>query len=225
VPFGHRVVMRYTLTAAIEVGGERTRLLLGPDPRAAVLGRRLWSRPRLAAAGGGLMAAFSLALGTLMAALPSEIPTRSLAAAPAPAAASAAVPATLGQAAAETPLQAEAPIDVEPRLGRIELPPPVPAIDDAVRAAARQARTAAVPQDGYWAVTTRPLRTRAESLQWLQAVDELLRTQGSQPLQVEMLPEGDDWRVVGWPFARRADAERARATLLARGLKVEVVDF
>jgi len=40
-----------------------------------------------------------------------------------------------------------------------------------------------------------------------------------------MLPSGDDWRVVGWPFRHRADAERARAILLTRGLKVEVVDF
>ena len=31
--------------------------------------------------------------------------------------------------------------------------------------------------------------------------------------------------VVGWPFERRADAERARAMLAARGLRVDLVEF
>ena len=38
-------------------------------------------------------------------------------------------------------------------------------------------------------------------------------------------PAGDDWRVVGWPFKHRADAERARAMLVARGLRVDLVEF
>ena len=130
--------------------------------------------------------------------------------------------------------------DVEPRLGRIDLPPVLssiqPPIDGRERAAARQARTdtlpprqaapnPAGPPEAFWAVTTRLLRTRAESQQLMQALDELLREQGHRSLHVEMLPDGDDWRVVGWPFTRRSDAERARALLLARGLKLEVVDF
>lgn len=221
------VVTRYAMTAAVTCGGRRTRLLVGPDAKAPVLGRRLWSRPRAAAAGAGVMAALCL-LATGIA-LPGAVPaTEALAAA--------AVPPGTGGPPQAPPPRRDSPPDAEPRLGRIELPPLVPAIDGALRDAARQARAggrgapdvgtvAAVPPETFWAVTTRPLRTRAESLQWLQAVDALLREPGGAKLQVELLAEGDDWRVVGWPFTRRADAERARATLLARGLKVEVVDF
>ena len=92
-------------------------------------------------------------------------------------------------------------------------------------APAAPAVSEAVPAATAWALSTRPLRTRAESGQMLAALGELLREQGHDGVRVEMLPAGDDWRVVGWPFARRADAERARAMLVARGLRVEVVDF
>ena len=44
-------------------------------------------------------------------------------------------------------------------------------------------------------------------------------------LKLEVLPAGDDWRAVGWPLATRAEAERLRAALAARGLKAEVVQF
>jgi hypothetical protein len=262
VAAGTAVVTRYAMTAAVQSAGRRTRLLLGPDLHAPVLGRRLWSRPRAAAAGTGVLAALCLLVMGI--ALPAAVPVPSGAEPPALAAA---VPPDAGGPLEPTPPQRESPPDAEPRLGRIELPPPLPAIGGAMRDAARQAQAggqpapdvaaqaaapwpppgtaqtaetamplpdeaaeavpavAAVPTEAFWAVTTRLLRTRAESLQWLRAVDELLREQGSTKLQVELLPEGDDWRVVGWPFTRRADAERARALLLARGLKVEVVDF
>ncbi|MDZ7589377.1 MAG: hypothetical protein U5L05_01520 [Rubrivivax sp.] len=262
VAFGHGVVVRYAMTAAVQAAGARSRLLIGPDARSPVLGRRLWSRPRATFAGGGALAA--LALVVAMALKPAE-PTALLAAAPVITAAAPVVPAvpTLDEA----PPGRHAPPDAEPRLGRVELPPLVPQlvppIDDAVRAAARQARAdlippqqamarpepappvalglpaatlpdtprsptptaTAVPPEAFWALTTRLLRTRAESMQLMQAVDALLREHAGQDLKVEMLPSGDDWRVVGWPFRHRADAERARAMLLARGLKVEVVDF
>ena len=39
------------------------------------------------------------------------------------------------------------------------------------------------------------------------------------------MPAGEDWRVVGWPYADRAQAEKARALLAARGMKVDVIDF
>ena len=50
-------------------------------------------------------------------------------------------------------------------------------------------------------------------------------TAGTPPMQVEVLPAGEDWRVVGWPYADRALAEKARALLAARGMKVQVIDF
>jgi hypothetical protein len=283
VPDGAGVVMRYVMTAAMQADGGRSRLLIGPDARSPVLGRRLWSRPRAAAAGSGALAALALVVAMALGPLG---PTAPLAAAPATTAAAPVVaalaplippppplqavahsrPAPADPALDEAPPGRDAPPDAEPRLGRIELPPLqprlVPPIDSAVLASARQTRddlmpppamagpdpappvdsgapaaalpdtprppppiAAAVPQDAFWALTTRLLRTRAESMQLMQAVDELLREHGSQDLKVEMLPSGDDWRVVGWPFRRRADAERAQAMLLARGLKVEVVDF
>jgi hypothetical protein len=53
----------------------------------------------------------------------------------------------------------------------------------------------------------------------------LLRTLGHEKLQVEVLPQGDDWRVVALPFARRAEADQGRTLLVSRGMRVEVVDF
>ena len=71
----------------------------------------------------------------------------------------------------------------------------------------------------------RRIRDRSESSQMRAALGELLREQGHDGVRVEMLPAGDDWRVVGWPFKHRADAERARAMLVARGLRVDLVEF
>lgn len=158
---------------------------------------------------------------------------------PVDAAASQAMPVVQAPPEVALPVH-QAPPDVEPRLGRTDLPPVrlpgLPTIDGRARATARQARTESLPAqqaapspavapEAYWAVTTPLLRTRAESQQLMQGLGEVLREQGHRSLQVEMLPEGDDWRVVGWPFTRRGDAERAQAPLLARGLKLEVVDF
>jgi len=53
----------------------------------------------------------------------------------------------------------------------------------------------------------------------------LLLSTGVQDVHVEALAVGADWRVVGWPFASREAADRARALLVSRGLRVEVVDF
>ena len=53
----------------------------------------------------------------------------------------------------------------------------------------------------------------------------LLRKAGSSDVRTDILPQGDDWRVVGWPFAGRKEAEKARAQMVARGMRVQVVDF
>lgn len=76
-----------------------------------------------------------------------------------------------------------------------------------------------------YALTTRPLRTRAESEQVQMAVRALLAQHTAEPLLVELMPAGDDWRVVCWPFSRRQDAQLARALLLTRGLRMEAVEF
>ena len=40
-----------------------------------------------------------------------------------------------------------------------------------------------------------------------------------------VLPVGQDWRVVGWPYAGRKQADQARELLASRGLRVDVVEF
>jgi hypothetical protein len=76
-----------------------------------------------------------------------------------------------------------------------------------------------------FALTTRPLRTRAESEQVQAAVRALLAQHTAEPLLVELMPVGEDWRVVCWPFARKQDAQLARALLLTRGLRMEAIEF
>jgi len=85
---------------------------------------------------------------------------------------------------------------------------------------------AASPHAPVWAVSTRSLRTRFESEQLLVAMRDVAG-RGDSPgaLRFEVLPAGDDWRAVTWPYAERRDAERVRAGLQERGLRVEVVPF
>ena len=302
----------YAMTALIEIAGQRSRVLVGPGEQPAVLGRRLWSRPRMAAVAGALVVAAGLAWiwqnvplqGLAPAASPAASsassavaasapvpvaqPAGALAAAPQPAAstrpavalradavpmaASAAVPAATAKPAsapivvAATPKPALAPppaasapasapaaiappLDVEPQLGRITLPPLNLPHGDAARNAARAKLAASAAAQGQasaaaqkseprgamaaaaapgapaFAVSTRILRTRAESEQVMVAMQALLATTGARGVRVEIVPAGADWRVVGWPFARRDEADRARALLASRGMRVEVVDF
>jgi hypothetical protein len=77
----------------------------------------------------------------------------------------------------------------------------------------------------FYALATRRLRTTTESEQLAAAMRSLLRAPGGVPLRVDTLAEGKDWRVVSWPYSSRSSAEQARAQLVARGLKVDVVDF
>ena len=154
-------------------------------------------------------------------------------------------------AASATPEPAPPP-DVEPTLGRVELPSLGPQID-ARRRAARDAlqpaaAAASAPRPApeptlqpapaqaqpprpvaatgsAFAVSTRLLRTRTESEQLASAMRALLAPPGSPPMHVDVLAVGDDWRVVGWPYADRAAAEKAQALLATRGMRVQIVDF
>ncbi|MDE2501901.1 MAG: hypothetical protein KGL18_02830, partial [Burkholderiales bacterium] len=76
-----------------------------------------------------------------------------------------------------------------------------------------------------FAVTTRVMRTRAEAEQVAAAMGALLQTIDAGAVHTDILPVQDDWRVVGWPFARRQDADKARALLSARGMRVQVIAF
>jgi hypothetical protein len=253
---------RWVLTAQVEVGRTKTRVLVGPGASPAVLGRRLISPARTLAlfALAGVLAGVA---GWVMDQDRDQArhPARQAApAAPASAAASAATvvattvaastassPVAAAAASAPAPVSLERPVDVEPRLGQVDLPSLGPRIDDRRRrareasasavdadptrprlttATAATAAAAAAPHTGpSFAVTTRLLRTRSESDQVAAAMRELLSKQAGVPVRVEVLASGDDWRVVGWPYTDRALADKARALLASRGMKVDVVDF
>ena len=76
-----------------------------------------------------------------------------------------------------------------------------------------------------FALSSRRLRTRAESEQTMTAIKSLLASAGHHSVQVEVMPAGEDWRVVGWPFGQRVQAEKARTLLASRGIRLEIVDF
>lgn len=212
---------------------------------------------------------------------PAPASSHSAASAPAPAPAASGVAAAASEAAApaaeaalpaaavpaSAPLPASpfaAPVDVEPRLGRVELPP----LGLPDRRAPRVPRGASAPESGaappppppatprpaapvpqlpappvtappvaappvaapradqtHFGVSTRKLRTRAESEQIRAAMEALLAGGGTPGLTVTIVPAGEDFRVVGWPFPSREGAERARALLSSRGMRVEVIDF
>ncbi len=314
-------------TATLEVGSRRLRLLVGPGVDPAVLGRRLWSLPRVAVACLPLLmlpltagaawwlgaqsarqaqvqvqaqvhdvpatAAHAASAVAPLAAHAASATHASAAhhaasaadgasaafAADAASAASAAYAASAAFAAyaasavqvandATAPAPMQPPLDTEPRQGRIELPPLGPLFADpgleptrlrrqAVRAARAAAAVAAASQPetlvtkplpqaaavptaspaatptagakaaptAAYALTTRPLRTAAESEQVQVAMRTLLTLSADAAARVQRVPVGDDWRVMGGPFASRAEAEKARALLLARGVKTEVVDI
>jgi hypothetical protein len=306
----------YVMTAAIDVGGLRSRVLVGAGPRAAVLGARLLSGPRVAAATVLVLAlllvlvAATWVLRWPAAAAAGSETGAAVAAPPASAAAPASAPAAAASGAADSAADAPAgshpdsPADAQPdppadaqadphaaaatespvpaeadphataapapelrlttvkpptayaQKGRIALPGRGASLNDEDKAAARAAVEAARAQVGRapvtapaapapdpqaaeparsptpaaktapvgpaFALSTRTLRTRAEAEQVQAAMAALLRAGGS-PVRLELLPEGEDWRVVAWPFADPASAEQARALLASRGMKVSVV--
>jgi hypothetical protein len=136
------------------------------------------------------------------------------------------------------------PIDAAVHQGRIALPVWTQLIPEEAKAAARAARqareggsSAATPDargaaavagpapEPVWAISTRPLRTRTEAEQVMAAMEGLLRPLGMPAVRTEILAQGDDWRVVGWPYTERREADRALAVLVARGIRVQVIDF
>jgi hypothetical protein len=112
------------------------------------------------------------------------------------------------------------------------------ATDSAATVAVNAAAAAKVPATGpatvpatspavvpKFALSTRLLRTPAETEQLAAAMRTLLTQQGLPAVQVEIIPVGADWRVVGWPFVERSSADKARGFLASRGMRVEVIDF
>jgi hypothetical protein len=235
----------FVLTAAIGSDGRRLRLLLSPQAQGPILGARQIDRRRVGAAAGLLTLAFAAALSPRhwpLPALPEPVVIASLprpAAAPKPAdtEAPAAEPveapvsapadaasepespapaAELASAVVEEATSAPGrPVDVDPRLGRIELPP--------IRPQLGPASPAAEPRQSY-ALVMRPTRTRAES----ESLALRLRQQAGAAAgdsQADLLQAGDSWRAILFPFADARRAERARQVLAGKGLAVEMVEF
>lgn len=99
----------YALTALVEIAGRRSRVLVGAGERPSVLGRRLWSLPRLAAVAGALAAAAGLAWIWLHVPPQGVSPAASPAASAASAASAVAKPASAPVAVVATPQPAPAP--------------------------------------------------------------------------------------------------------------------
>jgi hypothetical protein len=235
-------------TALVDDGWQRTRVLLGAGDRPAVFGRRLPGRARHRAAGAMSTAAIVVALlpwaptpadwlatpaearsaepvaATPSAAAPEPLAPAHPSGADGPPAAPASPPRRSPRAAAapDAPASAAgAPLDVEPRLGRIDLPTLKPALGP-VQRAERPPPKAPPP---VWALATRPLRSEAESEQLTVTMAALLQRAGLREVRVRVLEVGGDFHVVGWPFATRGAAENARTLLASRGLKTEAVEF
>ena len=144
---------------------------------------------------------------------PASAPT---ATAPPHAAAAPASPASAGTTPASALTAATAPASA-PHLA--------PGSSKPQAAAASQAAAAPPAPPPAFALSSRRLRTRAESEQTMAAVKSLLAGAGHDGVQVEVVPAGDDFRVVGWPFGQRVQAEKARTLLASRGIRLEVVAF
>ena len=220
----------YLHTAAIEAHGQRVRVLAGRGPRPAIIGPRLWSRPRSAVAaalfGSGLtalligswpIAARQLALAPAATSAAPAAPAAAPVAVPSPVAASASASAS-ADVATSTP--APAP-DIRPRLSAEER--------QLARAQAEQLRGQGPPAaaNGHsFALVTRTTRGRAAS----EVMLSLMVTAAAgaawpgQP-RTEVLPVPQGWRAVWWPFGSPGDAELARAALARYGINAQIVEF
>lgn len=106
---------------------------------------------------------------------------------------------------------AQRPADVEPRWGRVELPPKPYIVDK--------------PKTPVYGLASGVLRTEGEGERVQGLMARLLAPAAPPGVHVERLQVGEDWRVVGYPFNDKAEAERVAAVLLKRGLRTEVIDF
>lgn len=286
----------HVITAAIGADDSRHRLLLSPD--GAVLGRRLWSPPRLAAAAGSLGAVLALAGGgwawqagargdaVLARAKAASAPAVAKAASSASSALAASAPAVVSAAAsaastsaasstsaapvvavaapaaastapaapehaasavtvaAHAPPEAATPAEaasapepvaappryVNPRRGRVDLPPLVPRLDDAQRQQARlssrelRREPAVLPDAKAWALVTAPLVDRRQSERVAAQLHAVALLQ-PMPMRAELMPAGKGWRAVFWPFPTAQDAEKVRLALADKGLRTEVLEF
>ncbi len=218
-------------------------------PQPAVLAHAAAASAPASAPGAVHAAASGSAHATPHASAPATAHASAAAASAVLAAASAAASAPAPAGAASMPL------DAEPHLGKIELPSIRPHFADSLRkkpppqeaaapgappaaatavaahgpaaqpAAHAPVQATAPPAGNAFAVSSRLLRTRAEADQVRVAMKSLLAAISATGVKVDVMPEGEDFRVVGMPFPSRAAADQARALLVSRGMRVEVLAF
>lgn len=177
--------------------------------------------PPTAAPEAGAAAAVAPARTEGARAAPGAPPTSAAPGAPPPHAASG-EPSAVGVAGVPSPHDAAA----RPAPTAVAALPPVASkVEPKVEPKATPTPAAAPPRALRFAVSTRALRTRAEAEQVQVAMRSLLLTVDATPPQVQVLPQGEDWRVVAWPFASRAAADKAHALLVSRGMRLAVVEF
>lgn len=84
-------------------------------------------------------------------------------------------------------------------------------------------RSSALPA---FALVTPSTARRADAEVALKQLEGLARQMQQTPeTRVELMGKPQSWRAVWWPFAARADAERAQRRLQTRGIPVEVLEF
>lgn len=208
----------HVITAAVGVGDQRLRLLLGAGPRGAVLGPRHWSRARVAVA-GALLAALVLP----MAALPwwlagdGNVAVAQAASSPLSAASAASAAATEASAVAAAALsEGEVVLATVSAASAASAPQ---AASDAMMAAARAAE-AAPPAPPPVDVTPRRGRIELDPLVARLPDDErqALRRSGRDLRGEPALAASDKaWALVTAPLDQRR-AERAAAQLKAVAL-------
>lgn len=231
---GAEPVTLWLATAAIVDGRAQCRVLLAPDASRQLLGRRLWSLPRLAAVVCVAFLAVALPSGVSWVPAPerdvapvaSELP-------PEPAAVR--VVASDSAAAPAPAALPEPPPDVPVMRGSVPLPQRAFVLDETAKAAAREAggaaraaRAAALLASApvAYAVAAPRVRSQAEGKLMRAALQAAVAQAAPVPgCRVEALPVGEDWRVVCWPFLHRHDAERLRGQLITRGHRLEVIEF
>ena len=230
-------------TAALETPNGSVRVLISPTAPHAVLGRRLLSRPRMAVASLCLLALLALPVGAWrqqrlaqLAAGDDDEPPEPVAMAVAPQPASQAVPRALPAAPSPVRDAVAVPHAEAPAASAVASAPTLRAwLTDTAREQARRAVAQARRERALqrlaqgrsaWAVAAAHKRTPGESELQLPLMDAASDAAGGvRCSHVEVLPAGDDFRAVCWPFARREDAERVREQLAARGQAAEVVEF
>jgi hypothetical protein len=154
------------------------------------------------------------------------------AAASAPVVAQTADPAPHSAAASapDGPAAASAPPSVDPRRGRIELPPLVPRLADGerheLRTSSRELRRepAVLPDAKAWALVTTRLSDKRQSERVAAQLHAVALLQ-PVPMRAELMPVGSGWRAVFWPFPTAEDAEKVRLALADKGLQTEVIEF